>query len=77
MSDILFDDVRQLLEIHGLTYKWLLARLEEVGCKVDKVSLSKWTHGVQVTEKARKVHDLSIKILDDYCKKFAEKVKRL
>lgn len=77
MNDNLFDDVAQLLKIHGLTYKWLLARLEEVGCKTDKVSLSKWSHGVQVTEKARTVHDLSIKILQDYCKRFAEKVKKL
>lgn len=77
MSENLYDDVTTFLKIHGLTYKWLLQRLEDVGCKVDKVSLSKWSHGVQVTDKAVKVHALCVQILDKYRLDFAEKVKRL
>lgn len=73
----LFDDVAELLKIHGLTYKWLAERLEEAGCTVDKVTMSKWVHGVQITEKARTAHDLSLKILNKYTKSFAEKVKNL
>lgn len=73
----LFDDVTELLKIHGLTYRWLRDRLVEAGCDVHKVSLSKWVHGVQVAQKAVVVHDMSLKILDEYCKSFAEKVKSL
>lgn len=76
-QELLFDDVTNLLKIHGLTYKWLLARLEEKGCKVNKVSLSKWSHGVQVSDKAYKVYELSMLILDEYCERFADKVKEL
>lgn len=73
----LFDDVSEFLKIHGLTYKWLTERLEEMGCTVDKVSISKWVHGVQVTDKARAAHDLAVKILKEYEKSFARKVKDL
>lgn len=74
---MLFDDVADLLKIHGLTYKWLTERLNEAGCTVDKVSMSKWVHGVQVTDKARTAHDLSLKILKEYSKKFADKVSQI
>ena len=77
MAENLFDDVTTTLKIHGLTYKWLMERLDECGCTVDKVSFSKWVHGVQVTERAQEVHKLSLKILKEYNKRFAEKVKGL
>lgn len=77
MNEELFKDVNDLLKIHGLTYKWMMSRLGEKGCKVDKVSISKWAHGVQITDKAYKVHDLCIVILEEYRKSFAEKVKDL
>lgn len=73
----LFDDVTTQLKIHGLTYKWLIERLEEMGCHVDKVSISKWAHGVQVKGKAKEVHELSLKVLKEYSENFAEKVKEL
>ena len=76
-ENMLFDDVAELLKIHGLTYKWLTERLNEAGCPVDKVSMSKWVHGVQVTDKAKVAHDLSLKIMKEYSKRFAEKVKNL
>lgn len=69
----LYDDVTEILLQNGLTYKWLIARLAEQGFKVDKVSISKWAHGVQVTDKAIKGHDLALKILNDYVKHFAER----
>lgn len=77
MAKNLFDDVNELLKIHGLTYKWLMERLNEQGFEVNKVSFSKWVHGEQVTEKAEKVHDMSLKIIDLYCSAFAEKVREL
>lgn len=77
MEKNLFDDVTELLKIHGLTYRWLIDRLAEMGCKVNKVCLSQWTHGVQITPKAHTVHELSVKILNEYCSAFAEKVKDL
>lgn len=77
MDSNLFDDVTTALKINGLTYKWLIARLEEKGCKVDKVSLSKWAHGVQVTERAYKVHECAVVILDEYRKRFAERINKL
>lgn len=73
----LFDDVTELLKIHGLTYKWLLDKLEEKGMSVHKVSLSKWVHDGQRTPKAVEIHDMAIKIINLYCKEFAEKVKEL
>ena len=77
MTERLFDDVVERLKIHGLTYKWLMERLNEQGCDVNKVSFSKWIHGEQVTEKAQKAHEMSVKIIDLYCKQFAEKVGEL
>lgn len=77
MEKRLFDDVVERLKIHGLSYKWLMERLNEQGCDVNKVSFSKWIHGEQVTDKAKKVHEMSMKIIDLYCKKFAEKVREL
>lgn len=73
----MFDDVTERLKIHGLTYKWLLDKLEEKGLYVHKVSLSKWVNGGQVTPKGKEIHDMSMKIIDLYCKEFAEKVKEL
>lgn len=77
MAQNLFDDVTNLLKIHGLTYKWLMERLNENGCDVNKVSFSKWVHGEQLTAKAQSVHDMSLKIIDLYCSAFAEKVREL
>lgn len=77
MTNNLFDDVNERLKIHGLTYKWLMERLNENGCEVNKVSFSKWVHGEQVTAKAEKVHEMSLKIIDLYCSAFAEKVRGL
>lgn len=77
MAKNLFDDVTNLLKIHGLTYKWLMEKLNEKGCDVNKVSFSKWVHGEQVTQKAQSVHEMSLKIIDLYCKEFAEKVSAL
>jgi hypothetical protein len=73
----LFDDVSERLKIHGLTYKWLLDKLDEKGMSVHKVSLSKWVHDGQRTPKAVEIHDMAMKIIDLYCKEFAEKVKEL
>lgn len=73
----LFDDVTEQLKEHGLTYKWLIERLAECGCYVDKVSISKWAHGVQVYDKAKEAHDLALKILEKYKNGFAEKVSDL
>lgn len=70
----LFEDVTNLLKDHGLTYKWLLARLNEVGFTTGKVSMSKWVHGCQVTAKAREAHELSLKIIDFYTQSFVERL---
>ena len=73
----LFDDVTERLKIHGLTYKWLLAKLKEKGLSVHKVSLSKWVHDGQVTPKSKEIHDMSMKIIDLYCEEFAKKLEEL
>ena len=77
MAKKLFDDVSDMLKIHGLTYKWLLERLAEMGYSVDKVSISKWVHGEQIADRAKEVHTACLKIMNEYQKKFAEKVKDL
>lgn len=77
MERKLFDDVTELLKIHGLTYKWLMERLNENGCDVNKVSFSKWVHGEQLTAKAQNAHAMALRIIDLYCKSFAEKVREL
>ena len=73
----LFDDITILLNDHDLTYKWLIMRLKEIGFDTDKVSMSKWVHGVQCSGKAQEAHDLSLKIINLYTKTFAEKVGEL
>ena len=70
MAEMLFDDVNELLKKHGLTYKWMIDRLADMGFKTDKVSISKWAHGVQVTDRAMQAHSLCLKILKEY-EKFA------
>ena len=77
MDNTLYSDITELLKIHGLTYKWLVERLNAKGYDISKVTFSKWVHGEQITQKAKEVHEVSLKILDLYCKTFAEKVKDL
>lgn len=77
MTENLFDDVTTRLKVHGLTYRWLMDRLNEKGYDVHKATLSQWVHGEKVANKAKEVHDESIKIIDLYCEQFAEKVKEL
>lgn len=77
MEQKLFEDVSELLKVHGLTYKWLMAQLNRKGCNVNKVSFSKWVHGEQVTAKAQNAHTMALKIIDLYCKEFVGKVESL
>ena len=75
-NEKLFDDVTQLLKEHDLTYKWLNARLTDIGLTINKVSMSKWVHGNQITSKAYKAHDMAIKIIETYAK-FATELKEI
>lgn len=70
----LFDDITIMLKDHDLTYKWLISRLKEIGFDVDKVSMSKWAHGVQISGKAQEAHTLSVKIINLYADTFAQKM---
>ena len=77
MGGNLFDDVTEFLKINGLTYKWLIERLKERNIIVDKVSMSKWAHGVQLTDKASVVHNEALSIIRYYEANFAERIKKL
>lgn len=77
MEQNLFADVEKLMKENNLTYKWLVGKLNEKGLEVSIVSLSKWVHGTQVSQKAQTVHDMAIKIINLYCESFADKVKEL
>lgn len=75
MGKELFDDVTELLKKNGLTYRWMVDRLADMGFATDKVSISKWAHGVQVAERAKQAHELCLEILQHYEDGFAERLK--
>lgn len=75
MRKELFDDVTELLKKHGLTYRWMVDRLADMGFVTDKVSISKWAHGVQIAERAKQAHELCLRILQNYEDGFAERLK--
>lgn len=68
----MFEDIKAKLNENDLTFAWLMARLAEEGIIVDKVSMSKWTHGKQLGKKAELVRDTSIVIIEKYEKAMKE-----
>jgi len=70
----MFDEISKRLSENKLTNVWLMARLAEVGFKVDKVSFSRWLHGVQLGSRAVECKAICEKILDTYDKFMKEVV---
>lgn len=77
MNETLFNDIEEMLNENALTWKWLAMQLNLHGCDVNIISLSKWVHGNQISQKAIDVHKVAVRIMKLYRKGFAEKVSKV